>query len=589
MPSTSFATMRRRICSLLLLAVPLAAPAQTVTRVTITLSRDTAVRSDTVTARAVACCTAAGGPVAPVAWTWGTAGVPVRLLLGGAAAGTFRFVASDTGAVTVTAIGRTLASSARLVIVPQPPPPTYALTVVRSPFDSSTGPVLVSNGIPLPPGLVTPATLSRFHLVVGGVEPRLFVKALAGRHADGSLRAVLVQFDADVPAAGLPAAFTVSTPRAGPDLAERPALALPRAAALPTSVPYLISTRLGGDLTPDSVPAATPTLAWFATSYATGEAKDWKCGPGWLCGRSAQYDRSYLLYQQWLRTGNPTYWYHATANVEDWLRVHVTPNTGRIWPWNMNPLGATVHYWLTGSENSRLQVRYMAEATFWLIRLGGLERSVGDDRPRALAIQLLASTIQLDALAPIPGQVVNFYTPYVSPRLLDTLITAVARSQAPSGAFAAEANRYGGGQKNFMVGMLLLALERWYDEVTPDPRIPQIVKQSLDYMLAHEWAQDSLGFKYVSQAEYDSTGKLLEASTNQSGLNGQILPAYAWYAARFPADPRAPAYTQLVDDALVGLKSTSWWFLNGGKPFDEAYYRLWNVLAWRARAKPPDA
>jgi hypothetical protein len=171
--------------------------------------------------------------------------------------------------------------------------------------------------------------------------------------------------------------------------------------------------------------------------------------------------------------------------------------------------------------------------------------------------------------------------------VVDTLVAAIARSQAPSGAFAAEANRYGGGQKNFMVGMLLLALERWYDEVTPDPRIPPLVKRSLDYMIASEWRADSLGFKYVTNAQYDSTGTLLEAASSQAGLNGQILPAYAWYAARFPADPQAARYIQMVDDGLVGLKATSWWYLNGGKPFDEAYYRLWNLLAWRGQAATP--
>jgi hypothetical protein len=516
-----------------------------------------------------------------VSVAWGvTTGRPV--VLRATTGATVRVVARDTGRTTVTVTARGWAASAPLVVVPVPPPPTVPLTVAR--FDGDSGPAFVSTGLPLPPGVLTPATLPRLHVTVNGREPRLFVKALAGRHPDGSLRSVLVQFDADVPAAGLPAAFTVSTPRAGPDLAERPASPLPKVALLPTDPAYLIRTRIGGDLTPASASAPTPTLAWFATAYATGEAKDWACGAGWLCGRTAQYDRPYLLYQQWLRTGHPTYWYHATANMEDWLRVYVTPTTGRIIPWQINPLGLTAHYWLTGSENSRLQLRYITEATLWLIHYGGLERSVGDDRPRAQAVHLVASATQLGVLDPLPGQVRDAYTPYLTPKVVDTLVAAIARSQAPSGAFAAEANRYGGGQKNFMVGMLLLALERWYDEVTPDPRIPELVKKSLDYMAAHEWKQDSLGFAYVSQAQYDSAGKLLEAATNQSGLNGQILPAYAWYAARFPTDPRTPAYVQLVDDGLVGLKSTSWWFLNGGKPFDEAYYRLWNLMAWRAAA-----
>jgi hypothetical protein len=575
--------MRSRCLALLLLAAPLAAPAQTVTRVTVTLSRDSVARGDTVTATAAACCTAAGAPVGGVAWTWAPLDRSITLLPGTGAVR--RIVATDTGAARLVAIGRNIGASARLVVRPVPPPPSVALTVVR--FDSSAGPVFVSNGIPLPPGLLTVATLPRFRLTVNGAEPRIFVKALAGRHADGSLRSVLVQFDADVPAGGLPASFTVSTPRPAPDLAERPTTPLPRVVALPSAVPYLLSTRLGGDLTPATAPAPTPLLATFAADYATGEARDWKCGAGWLCGRSAQYDRPYLLYQQWLRTGNPIYWYHATANVEDWLRVYVTPNTGRVLPWQINPLGLTAHYWLTGDENSRLQLRYIAEATLWMIHYGGLERSVGDDRPRAQAIHLVVSAAQLDVLAPLPGQVTNFYTPYLSARVVDTLVAAIARSQAPSGAFAAEANRYGGGQKNFMVGMLLLALERWYDEVTPDPRIPPLVKRSLDYMIASEWRADSLGFKYVTNAQYDSTGTLLEAASSQAGLNGQILPAYAWYAARFPADPQAARYIQMVDDGLVGLKATSWWYLNGGKPFDEAYYRLWNLLAWRGQAATP--
>ena len=207
-----------------------------------------------------------------------------------------------TSAVVVTS-SRTLASK-------------VDLAVMR--FDGGSGSVMVSNGIPFPRGLVTESTLNQLHMFVNGVEQPVFTRALGGRWPDGSLRAALVQFDYVIPdARTIPAYFTVGGARTIVAPAERAAVPTPIAAALPASSAYLISTGLAGAVyDPSTTRAPTTLIAQYESDFARIAAIDWaQCGAAWGCGRTAGYDRPFILYQAWIRTANPTYWQHATAIV----------------------------------------------------------------------------------------------------------------------------------------------------------------------------------------------------------------------------------------------------------------------------------
>jgi hypothetical protein len=573
-------------------ASSLGAQSATVDSARVVLDRDTVRIGDTVTIRFRA--GKAGANLfgsKEVSNYWGvlipggsTQGLPVKLLT--EASLSAKVVALDSGTAIIGTRFRQYMLQDTLTILPPLPLGRVVARVYR--FDSAgSGSVLVSNGIPFPPGMCAADCPSRLRVSVGGVEQRIHTLALAGRHPDGTLRSVRVQFEYAIPRdTGAPASITLHV-SARPAMLSRAGEAtspLPLAALLPTEPEYLVASKLGGDLTPATTRTATTLVDSIANDYPRIEAIDWKCGPIWTCGRNAQYERGYILYQQWLRTGEPRYWHHATAVVAQYLAAYVKPNNGAILFWQANPFSIATHYHLTGDEDSRYQSRYVAQAMWWYIRLGGLVKNEGEDRARAQAILAAVAARRVDASDTLPGQIRLAHSwLLVNSKNLDTVVTAIERAQAPNGAFPAAAHLLNaGGQKPYQVGMMLTGLMHMYEEVSPDPRIREIIRKSLDNMLESEWRADALGFAYVTREYRDSTGKIIEGDAPQALLNGFLAPIYTWYATRFPDDPRSPVYRQRIDEMLRGLWSTRWWYgSTAGKAFDEAYYRMFNLIAWR--------
>ncbi|MDF1502507.1 hypothetical protein PYV61_06130, partial [Roseisolibacter sp. H3M3-2] len=97
---------------------------------------------------------------------------------------------------------------------------SVALGVWR--FDGGSGAAVVSSGVPLAPGRLFPGQEGRVRVVVGAgsaaAEAAVYAAGLHSRHADGSLRAVLVQFRVGALASGaaLPARLDL-------DAGDRPA------------------------------------------------------------------------------------------------------------------------------------------------------------------------------------------------------------------------------------------------------------------------------------------------------------------------------------------------------------------------------
>ncbi|AHG90022.1 hypothetical protein J421_2485 [Gemmatirosa kalamazoonensis] len=473
-----------------------------------------------------------------------------------------------------------------------------ALMVQR--FDGGSGVVTVSNGIPLTKGLANESNLGQFHVRVNGAEQAVYVRPLAGHFKDGSLRAVLVQFDYDVPASGaIPATLVIGGgPRTQPDLAARPTQQVPAAAALPTDPNYLAASRWGGVLYAARPPAPSVLAAQFDADYARLEAADWsKCGPRWGCNRTAGYDRAYILYQAWQRTANPTYWYHATAAAADYVKGYIVPS-GAPTAWWAQSEGMAVHYWATGDEMSRYQLRKMAEMLAWMVRPGFsayIGGTYGDDRFRAKAMMAALDAAMLE-ISTQPADAGNYYksvgaantyyASYLTPSTLGTWVTAVLGTQRTDGQFGGRYYSYGtwspdsGGQSNYMVGMLLSALIRYYEEVTPDPRIPDAVKKCIDDMWTREWEPSQLAFEYHSLRGTDEGAKVAAHPNPEPGLNGFMAHPFAWYA-RVTGDG---SYDAKVDQILAGLAqpvSRNWW-ASSPKAFDEAFSHLFNTLAYRA-------
>jgi hypothetical protein len=198
---------------------------------------------------------------------------------------------------------------------------------------------------------------------------------------------------------------------------------------------------------------------------------------------------------------------------------------------------------------------------------------------KAKALSAALSARLVDASDPLPELPTVLYTKYLTRATLPQWITDLEQAQQPNGAFGGD--YYNGGQKNFMTGMLLSALARYYDEVEPDPRILTMVERNIAYMWQNDWVPASQGFKYVS---VDATQEAPSGQTLPSpGLNGLTVPAFAWLFAR----TLDATLRDQVDQQLAGLAAAErkWWEASG-KAFDQAFARHFNVAAWRARGLP---
>ncbi|AHG89512.1 Ig domain protein group 2 domain protein [Gemmatirosa kalamazoonensis] len=509
------------------------------------------------------------------------------------AAGTANVTATISGTVgtskTITVKAATTTITTR----------TIPLSVQR--FDGGAGVVMVSNGIPLAKGYLTTANLSQVHVKVGSVEQPVYVRALSGKWSDSSLRAVFVQFDYDIPSTAPIAASLVigGGSRTLPDLAARPALPVPAAAALPNDPTYLVSTRWTGVTYAAKTTAPTAVMTQFEGDYTRLEAADWtSCGPKFDCSRTAGYDRAYILYQAWQRTGNPTDWYHATAVAADYLKTYVIPN-GAPTAWWSQTEGVAVHYWATGDEMSRYQLRKMAEMLAWMVRPGYaayMGGTYGDDRFRAKAFTAAVDAWMIGIINQ-PADAANYYksmgapntyyASYLTQSTLGTWVTALLSTQRTNGQFGGRYYSYGtwspdsGGQSNYMVGMLLESLIRYHTEIKADTRIPPAVKKCIDDLWAREWDAPAQGFQYHSLRGTDEGGTTQAKASPQPGLNALILPAFAWYAR---ISGNSATYRSRTDAIIAGLASPTsrnWWPYSG-KAFDQAYLHLFNSFAWRA-------
>lgn len=174
--------------------------------------------------------------------------------------------------------------------------------------ETTSGEVLVSNGVPLQPGAYTlaDAQTGKGRIAVGGVEREAYIVGI-GRHPDGSYRSALVQFLADpdsepvavLDLAGVPTtsrayttvAFFDATTGLPPDrvLNDPRKAGQPAACALPTDPAYLMATNIAGPGLCTVAEAAALPLVPTGRTKETGAYAD-------ICDqRFDYYQRDYHL------------------------------------------------------------------------------------------------------------------------------------------------------------------------------------------------------------------------------------------------------------------------------------------------------
>lgn len=241
-----------------------------------------------------------------------------------------------------------------------------------------------SNGVPLRSGVLTAANFAAGYgrVEVNGVEVAMYTEALSGKHADNSLRTVLVQCaKSDVQSGTVlfyPSRLRTVSPRTKQTVT-RSYLSAPLA-LLPSSVSYLCATDMV--LSPLVPATLVSSLSSDINGYYTGVKAyadaAWTAngvvavpGPGGAC-----YDHALCFAMLWCMTGDNSYWWKA-VQIADAMTDIATPTdsvanlgdyTGLAWSMNIPNVPTTLvesmawFYKATGHPQPRQSI--LARAAF---------------------------------------------------------------------------------------------------------------------------------------------------------------------------------------------------------------------------------
>jgi uncharacterized protein YjdB len=501
----------------------------------------------------------------PISWTTSSTSVATV-----STSGLVTGVAAGSATITATSEGKSGSATITVTAPPPPPPPppptgSVALNVWR--LVSGSGPVLVSSAIPLPRGRLRATELATIRLLVQGQEPAaLYVEALAGTHSDGSLRAVLVQFNFDVPPfTPLAAELHFGTTRSAPALSKPTAnRGSPAGVVLPSDPAYLVSTQLVG---PTVTVAATAnwgaTFQKYETDFRTFADYHWNLnGSAW---EENYYDRAQIYYAWWMRTGSITYWERATALALSYRRDYIESSTYTPAAHWSQMEGLELHYLLTGDEASRTAVGYVADAFNVPYYMNDLDDPAGllENRIQARTLMAFLTAWKLNA----PSRTGSLWS-----TLLPTALTRILASQDPSGAYLfTRTDNQCGYNKPFMVGLLNDAFIKYHTYFTPDARIPGAIQRAVDYLWAHDWRATPRAFVYLGGPcpGHD------EGQVPSPDLNNLIVNGFGWTYQQ----TGNPVYRDRAEQIFAGGVAGAW--LNGTKQFNENYTTSFRYLAWR--------
>jgi hypothetical protein len=420
---------------------------------------------------------------------------------------------------------------------------------------------VVSSGIPLPPGTLRSDQLSEIRLFVGGQEQRLYVEALEGTHADGSLRAVLVQFRAELVAgASRPGQLLFGQQRATQDIAKpSTSRAAPAAIVLPTDPDYLTRTLLvGPTITVSAARQLSAAAQKYESDFATYADQHWmRAGANW---EEDYYDRALIYYAWWIRSGNLEYWKRATAQAVSYRTDYLEKNDYNSSPHWAQLEGLEKHYLLTGDEASRVALGGVAD------KLNeGYQPTLGntdnwwDNRIQARLLQSYLLAWMLNASS---TRSLNWAA------LLDDALTKILSTQQADGSYRFVS--FCGQSANYMAGLLNDVMIRYYVYYKADTRIPDAIRRSADFMWNTQWVSSAQAFKYMS-------GVCAGAGDDGPApdLNNLIVTSFSWTYRM----TQNAAYRTQADSIFAGAVNGAW--LGGSKQFNQHYTSSFRHLGYR--------
>lgn len=465
-----------------------------------------------------------------------------------------------------------------------------ALTIAR--LDGGTGNVLVSNGVPLQPGQLMPGDVGEVAVDVEGSEVQAYVEALEGRHSDGSVRFLLLQFSANTDtqsAATLRLGATPAQSRLsktaidftdGATGSNSEHQGFPSAIASPT-VDQMLASNIA---THPTITAADGSA--LGGAYATYEAdlETWAdthwstfgtLSTGGEFLTHIYYGRALMHFAWWTRTADPDHFKRACAYAFNYRYFYLeqisSPGPYGTSLHNWMPEDLALHYWLTGDTDSRDGVQ-----TFTGVWKSTFDSNLGDyttyqGEPRPMARWLITS-ILMHKLA---------FTDYdwetLAGGYLDDILNGNGwiTSGAYEGAWEYDDQNFPSDPpyvSNYMNAMLADALILYYREIDADSRIPTAVQGILDYLWDTQWltGDSPPSFQY-----YNINVSHGDGTSATPGLNGFYAHLFSWYGDV----SGAATYTTHGNTIFETHPDAA--YLAGEKQFNQAYYKSWAHLGYR--------
>jgi hypothetical protein len=255
------------------------------------------------------------------------------------------------------------------------------------------------------------------------------------------------------------------------------------------------------------------------------------------------YDGSRTYFQLSDYTGSPSQWIPCAVNIVNQYRDYVLKNNGAVPGWRVFPHGLAMNYWRTGDTGSRDAVMALANKSAFAWSSGGVNVSL--IRETAYLIEALTLAERLGAVH--------------DPRLDRAVAFGIGHFNqlcSPGNSLASQP---------FYDGLMAEALIEYY-EFSHDPRIPDTIRQMLDWIWTYAWNP------VTDQMVYNT---LAVPASYTNDLNNLIAPAYAWYWALTGDQNYQQRGDQLFAAALALDISYS------GKIFNQNYRWTFDYVNWR--------
>ncbi|MDW6023072.1 hypothetical protein SAZ10_15025 [Mesorhizobium sp. BAC0120] len=346
-----------------------------------------------------------------------------------------------------------------------------------------------------------------------------------------------------------------------------------------------LGTLIGPMTSSSETTALGGEFAKYEQDFATYSDQHWASdGSNWEA--SNYYDRAYIDYVAYARTGDEKYLNQADAIVSDYVKNYVEPNNFGVASWWSMPKGIAAHYLLHGDQESLDAIGKMADQAVnpWNTENNWanlFDPHQAEGREQARTLETLTQAIILDAPSNgVPNIQANGEDwgvqggndfKALAKSLVDKILTSDFQHADGSRPNYVEGTTADGSpiDKPFMNGLMNDALINYYEQVDADPRIVDFIKANLDYMWTHEWDASAKAFQYMDENSSNGT-----EATPSPDLNMLVVNGFG-FVYQHTGDA---TYLERGDEVFAGGVEGNW--LDGSKQFNQEYATSYKYLAY---------